>query len=71
MPDEQAYFNIRCDQWEIVATYMPAAWTTAAVEIDLLYWASRGGRPGRGVLAARWGWGEKRIRSFLEVADAA
>lgn len=52
--------------WEKVVDRLPKPWANAAAESDLAYFASKGARPDRVVLARRWGWTEHKVRALLE-----
>lgn len=52
------------DWWPVIAESLPKPWPREAILQDLRWWAARRGRPGRVVLARRWGvtqWGVRRV----------
>ena len=71
------WFAVPVALWPLTASVLPRPWPKEAALIDLAFWEdqARVGRveriPGRPFLAARWGWGEKRVRRILDLEGPA
>ena len=72
------WLRVESHWWADVAAALPRPWPRGAVLTDLRFWAGevvryratsgRGGRPkrpGRAVLAKRWGWSQKKVRLVI------
>ena len=58
-------FPADVDAWRDAASKVTGAWSDAMAHTDLRYLRIHDAVPGRKALAARWGWSEHQVRTFL------
>lgn len=59
--------DMKIEWWPAIADALALPWPKEAAMMDLSWWETQPvRRPGRTLLARRWGWTPRRVRALLE-----